>query len=95
MNTADPLSSDALDGFAEEVAERVTGGGTYHLARLLPEDDPTPPDRPQVWKDEDALNEWVRGLPSRDTAIVLRVVAPNPEPFETEIRSPNANDTDR
>lgn len=95
MNAADPVNADALDGFADEVAKRVTGGGTYHVARLLPGGSPKEPERPDVWKDEAALNEWKRGLPDRDTVIVLRVVESDPAPFENETRSPKAIGTDQ
>lgn len=96
MNTADPVNTGALDGFADEVAKRVTdGAGTRHVAQLLPEESPRGPDRPDVWKDEGALKEWKRGLPERDTVIVLRVVKSEAAPFEKEIRSPNTTDTAR
>ncbi len=95
MNAADPVNADALDGFADEVAKRVTSGGTYHVARLLPGGYPKEPERPDVWKDEAALNEWKRGLPDRDTVIVLRVVESDPAPFENETRCPEAIGTDQ
>jgi hypothetical protein len=96
MNTADPVNTGPLDGFADEVAKRVTdGAGTRHVAQLLPEESPREPDRPDVWKDEGALKEWKRGLPERDTAVVFRVVYADSEPFENEVRTPNASDTDR
>lgn len=94
-NLTDPggTSSNALEGFAEGVAERVTGGGDRHIVQLLPDHYPREPSPPKVWKDEEALDEWKRGLPDRDTVIVLHVVnAPgDSEPFENEVRSPNSN----
>lgn len=86
-NPAGRVNAGALNDFADGVEKRVTGGGNCHVASLLPDHSPGEPDPPTTWKDEEALNEWKRDLPDRDTVVVLRVVYADPEPFEQEVRS--------
>lgn len=84
---------DAVEGFLDGVAERVTDGmGTRHVAQLLPEEYPREPDPPDVWKDEEAMNEWIDQLPDRDEVIVLRIVNTPPEDqqFKNKTRPPNS-----
>ena len=84
--------SDAVEGFLDGVEEKMNEGtGTRHVAQLLPEEHPREPDPPDVWKDEDALNEWMEELPRRDEVIVLRVVNTPPEDqqFKNQTRPPS------
>ncbi|WP_263842056.1 hypothetical protein [Salinibacter sp.] len=85
-------SSGAVGGFLDAVEEKMNEGtGTRHVAQLLPEEHPREPDPPDVWKDEDALGEWMEELPRRDEVIVLRVVNTPPEDqqFKNQTRPPS------
>ncbi|MCS3655133.1 hypothetical protein [Salinibacter ruber] len=43
-----------------------------HVAFFDPGGDSAAPDGERVFTDESALNEWTRGLPDRDTAVVVQ-----------------------
>ena len=50
------------------------------FAWLLLDDDPTDPDRPHFWKDEEALEAWIDQLPSHHLVTIIRPVNVPPEP---------------
>jgi hypothetical protein len=63
--------SELARGIEDEVRDTDP---ELHVAYLDPGGDSVAPDGTRVFTDESALDEWTRGLPDRDTAIVVRYV---------------------